>query len=167
MKKQLVVIVGLLASGVAWAAWPARGEGPRGNGRPQGSGMIHLKQELGLNDAQAMELRKLKSEEKKSAIRKRADLQIARLELHELLNASTVDEKAVSAKVKEVNDLQGSALRARVENRIALQKVLTPEQRAIIDARLAQGLEDIEKGRVLGPFTTAREAMRALRGKTR
>jgi AbrB family looped-hinge helix DNA binding protein len=46
-------------------------------------------------------------------------------------------------------------------------EVLTPEQKAHIDARLAEGLEDIKQGRVLGPFDTAKEAMRALRAKTR
>ena len=43
---------------------------------------------------------------------------------------------------------------------------LLPEQKTIIDARLAQGLEDIAKGRVAGPFRKAGEVMRALRAKT-
>ena len=34
----------------------------------------------------------------------------------------------------------------------------TPEQRRIIDARLAKADEDIEAGRVHGPFATAKEA---------
>ena len=45
--------------------------------------------------------------------------------------------------------------------------VLTTVQQAELDARLAEGLEDIKHGRVLGPFDTAQEAMRALRAKTR
>jgi len=44
---------------------------------------------------------------------------------------------------------------------------LTPAERAQLDARLAEGLEDIKHGRVLGPFDTAKEAMRALRTKPR
>ena len=47
------------------------------------------------------------------------------------------------------------------------EEVLTPAQQAVIDARLAAGLEDIKQGRVLGPFDTAKEAMQALRAKTR
>ena len=46
-------------------------------------------------------------------------------------------------------------------------EVLTPAQQAELDARLVEGLEDIKQGRVLGPFDTAKEAMRALRAKTR
>ena len=43
--------------------------------------------------------------------------------------------------------------------------ILTPK--ALVEKRLAEGLEDIRKGRVLGPFKTAREAMRALRSRGR
>ena len=43
--------------------------------------------------------------------------------------------------------------------------ILTPK--ALVEKRLAEGLEDIKKGRVLGPYKTAREAMRALRGRAR
>lgn len=50
---------------------------------------------------------------------------------------------------------------------IDADELLTPEQKAQIDARLAEGLEDIKYGRVLGSFDTAEEAMRALRAKTR
>ena len=46
-------------------------------------------------------------------------------------------------------------------------EVLTPEQKAQIDARLAEAEEDIKHGRVLGPFDTAKEAIRALRAKAR
>lgn len=51
------------------------------------------------------------------------------------------------------------------KNRIVMiPKTLVDKQ---IEERLAEGLEDIKKGRVLGPFKTAKEAMRALRGRTR
>jgi AbrB family looped-hinge helix DNA binding protein len=45
------------------------------------------------------------------------------------------------------------------------QLVLTPKQ--LVEKRLAEGLADIKKGRVLGPFKTAKGAMRALRARTR
>src|SRR5438045_3743597 len=43
----------------------------------------------------------------------------------------------------------------------------TPEQRRIIDAQLADGLEDIKKGRVYGPFDTVAELERSLRKTAR
>jgi Spy/CpxP family protein refolding chaperone len=82
-----------------------------------------------LNETQYAQLRKVRVEERKAAIRRRADLQIARLELKELLDAATPDEKVVAAKVKELNELQAAALKARVDARLALGKILTPEQR--------------------------------------
>lgn len=45
------------------------------------------------------------------------------------------------------------------------QLVLRPKQ--LVEKRLAEGLADIKKGRVLGPFKTARGAIRALRARTR
>jgi AbrB family looped-hinge helix DNA binding protein len=39
----------------------------------------------------------------------------------------------------------------------------TPEQRKIIDAELAKGLEDVRMGRVYGPFKTIAELERSMR----
>jgi AbrB family looped-hinge helix DNA binding protein len=39
--------------------------------------------------------------------------------------------------------------------------VLTPKE--LVEKRLAEGLEDIKKGRVHGPFSTAKEAIQHLR----
>jgi hypothetical protein len=43
---------------------------------------------------------------------------------------------------------------------------LTPEQRAAIDASIAEGLENFQDGRSLGPFPTAEAAIRALKRAT-
>ena len=44
------------------------------------------------------------------------------------------------------------------------QLVLTPK--TLIEKRLAEGLKDIQEGRVVGPFQSAKEAMKALRAKS-
>ena len=43
----------------------------------------------------------------------------------------------------------------------------TPEQRRIIDAQLAEGLADIEAGRVRGPFSTHGEFIASLHAEAR
>jgi bifunctional DNA-binding transcriptional regulator/antitoxin component of YhaV-PrlF toxin-antitoxin module len=43
--------------------------------------------------------------------------------------------------------------------------VLIPK--STVDQRIAESLEDFKRGRTLGPFSTAKEAMRALRVKAR
>jgi hypothetical protein len=50
------------------------------------------------------------------------------MELDELLDAASVDEKAVAAKVKALADLQAAALKARVDHRLAVRKMVTAEQ---------------------------------------
>ena len=41
----------------------------------------------------------------------------------------------------------------------------TPEQRSIVDAQLAEGLADIEAGRVHGPFATHKDFIASLRAE--
>ena len=42
--------------------------------------------------------------------------------------------------------------------------VLTPEQKAAIDASLTKGLEDMKQGRVHGPFSSVQDMLHALHG---
>jgi Spy/CpxP family protein refolding chaperone len=128
MRKPLLAVLGLVVgTGVALAALPDGEERP---GRDLGRrGGRDIKAELGLSDSQYAQLKKMRVDERRAAIRRRADMQIARLELNELLDASAPDEKVVAAKVKELNELQAAALKARVDARLALGKMLSPEQR--------------------------------------
>lgn len=126
MRKQVLVVVGLMVgAGVALAARPDHGGRPA---RGKGPSVAMMKQELGLTDAQVGQIKKLRTDHAKVAIRGRADIQVARIELRDLLDASSVDEKAVAAKVKELSDLKAAALKARVDERLAYRKVLTAEQ---------------------------------------
>lgn len=43
----------------------------------------------------------------------------------------------------------------------------TPEQRKIVDAQLAEGLEDVRMGRVFGPFKTAEAMIASMKGELR
>lgn len=123
MSKQALVMVGLLAgTGVAFASWHGR------EGRIGARNLAEIRDELGLSDSQVNQLRKLWTDQRKEHIRRRADLEIARLELRSLLDAPTEDERAVGAKVKELGELQASALKARVDARLAMRRILTPEQ---------------------------------------
>jgi Spy/CpxP family protein refolding chaperone len=123
MRFKVLTAVGALA--VAGAVVAAQ-ERPRREGRPDRAA---LQAELGLSAEQAAQLKKLRNEGRKQAIRQHADLRIARLELAELMEAPTVDERAVAAKVKVISDLQGAALKARTDERLAMRRLLSPEQR--------------------------------------
>ena len=143
--KSLVVLAVLLVSGAvalgaqsAQQAAPAPEPAPRmepRRARPMMMGQEEfvaprerLKEALGLTDAQVASIENLMSGQRKAAIRQRADQQIARMELEELMRADALDEKAIDAKIRQLTELQAAALRARVEQRVAMRKVLTPEQ---------------------------------------
>ena len=130
MRKQLLALVGLITvTGVALAAVPegTKPQGPQGKERRM-ERKAHLKEALGLTDAQLADLKKLRSEQEKKKIRMKADAKIARLELRELMLAPTVDEKAVRAKAKQVSDLHAAAANDRVEAMLALRKIVSAEQ---------------------------------------
>src|SRR5258708_8298512 len=123
MRRQLVLAMGVLAaSGAALAALPDPQPGPAG------PDMARIQQQVGLSDAQVTQLKKLWSDQRKLAIRRRADTAIARMEMEELMDGPSIDEKALNAKVKELSDLQAATLRSRVDAQLALRKVVSPEQ---------------------------------------
>lgn len=138
----LVALAGstLLTASVV-AARQDGGPGPRGQGGPRFD-VAQMQTELGLSDDQVAQLQKMRSEGRSQAIRQRADMRIARGELNDLLRAPAVDETAVRAKLKLVTDLEAAATRARVEHRLALRRVLTPEQFSKMESLVRQHFRD-------------------------
>lgn len=135
----------------------AQGPGPRP--APRGDLESQLKARIGLTEEQAEQVRKLRLEHQKAEVQRQADLQVARMELNELFRAPMVDEKAVAAKLKVVGDLEFAVLKARVDQRLALRKVVSPEQAEQIEKlaavgsrmRAGQGARAARKARPGGP----------------
>jgi len=122
--KQALLVAAVLAGGAGLvAALP-----PAGGGSDRGGRFARLKEDLGLSDQQETRLREIREGSQRDAIRRRADVQVARLDLRHLMEAPTLDRKAVDAKVKEVSDLQAAGFRARVDTMLAMREVLTPDQ---------------------------------------
>jgi periplasmic protein CpxP/Spy len=131
MKRQVLAVMSVVALGTAAiAAAQAPAGAPRQRQARAGMSFEMMKQQLGLTEAQASQLEKVRTDERRAAIQRRADVQLAKLELEQLMKADTVDEKAIAARVKQLTDLHGAALKARVDGRLALKKILTPEQQA-------------------------------------
>jgi Spy/CpxP family protein refolding chaperone len=125
MRMQLLTALGALAVGGTVLAATAQ-ERPRREGRPD---LATLQSELGLTAEQAAQMKKAWADGRKLAIRQRADLAIARIELEELMDAPVVDQKAIDAKVEAISELQAAGLKARTDQRLALRRTLSPEQR--------------------------------------
>ena len=108
------------------------GWGPR-MGRQIPLGLIArnpaLRERLGLTAEQVNKIRTQSSAFTAQTIRGRADLQVKRLELADLLAADNPDRAAIDKKLREVNDARFADERAGIEHRLAMRDVLTAEQR--------------------------------------
>jgi Spy/CpxP family protein refolding chaperone len=117
----LVLAAVLTASGLAGAQDP-----PEAPARERGiSGSF---QGLQLSNAQREQLRQITLEARKGARRRQAEIDVLHLDIQDLLAAPTLDEAALSAKVQQLGDLQLASVRAEVDSRVAMRKILTPEQ---------------------------------------
>lgn len=87
-----------------------------------------VKAELGLTDVQKADLQKAMESNRRDRLRKSTDFKIASLDLKSLLRAEKVDEKAIAAKLAEVQAAQGALLKLRVDTALAMKRILTPEQ---------------------------------------
>lgn len=103
--------------------------GGRGFG---GGGLLNspaIRQRLGITSDQATKIHQQDLDFQKSQIRNRADLDVKRIELNELLAADNPDRAAINAKLQEVSAAQMASEKAGIDNRLALRDVLTPAQR--------------------------------------
>jgi AbrB family looped-hinge helix DNA binding protein len=63
----------------------------------------------------------------------------------------------------EVQQVKGTVV-IKPKKLVDAEDVLTPEQKAVIDAGIAEGLEDIKQGRVYGPFDSVDAMLGSLHG---
>jgi Spy/CpxP family protein refolding chaperone len=149
----LAVISVLMVAGLAYAQDPGMmGEGPgvgqgmmgRGmmgpgmmGGAMMGAGMMggehhHLWKNLmslGLNEKQKEEVKEIRNKTMKETIKKRADLQIARLDLRDLLDKENVDMKAVESQLKTIESLETDIRLSHIRAFEEIKAILTPDQR--------------------------------------
>jgi Spy/CpxP family protein refolding chaperone len=85
--------------------------------------------DLGLDDKQKDALKALHSKTMKDMIKKRADKQIASLELRDLLAKDPVDMKAVEAAVKKNESLRTDMFLTHIKAFEEMKSILTPDQR--------------------------------------
>jgi len=87
-----------------------------------------LRADIGLSDEQASEIRRIHREARKAAVRRNAELRVARMELDDLMGAATLDDSQIAARVKAISELQAAALKERTDSRLAVRRLVTPEQ---------------------------------------
>jgi Spy/CpxP family protein refolding chaperone len=85
--------------------------------------------DLGLDEKQKEAIKDIRTIAKKDAIRKMADIRIARIELREILDKDPVDMGAVEAKLKQLESLKTDMQMSRIKTLEEIKAKLTPEQR--------------------------------------
>ena len=158
MKKMMIVVLaGLTFLGVASQRSYADPCGCGGMGMPGGRQMMHQGpglrhgshggghflwkklMGLGLSDQQIDALKEIKSRVTKDTIKKRADLQLAEVDLRELLHKDSVDMKAVEASLKKVESATTDLKLTHIKAREEMKAVLTPEQRKKLKEEINAG----------------------------
>ncbi len=84
---------------------------------------------LGLSKQQEEAIRQIKTSTLKETIRKRADVEIARVDLMSMLRKDHVDMSAVEVKLKQIASLQTDLRLARIKAFEGIKSELAPQQR--------------------------------------
>ena len=127
-----------------------------------------LRQQLGVSADQAAKIRQQETDFEKTEIRNRADLQVKRLELNQLMSVDKPDRAAVDAKVAELGTAQAAMEKATIDNRLNMRDALTPVQRQRLEQIVAQRRQARFAGNTaFGPGTRGGGAPPAGRGGNR
>ena len=94
---------------------------------------------LGLDEKQREAVKSIKSKEMKDMIKKRADKQIAKVELKEILGKDPVDMKAVEAKVKQIEAIGTDMRLSHIRTMEEVKALLTPEQKKKMKEMIEMG----------------------------
>ncbi len=133
------VVVLVMASG-GWAQTPP-GHPPTGMGGMRGPGGAvpgghpggmfspgFFQEELGLSGEQLEKFKKMRGEYQKEAIRRKADIQIAEIELWDLVEKKDSTADQLEKKVREVEGKKTDLRVYRFKQLATLKTILTPEQ---------------------------------------
>jgi len=111
-----------------------RGRAMLHHGRAHGMGMVGRFMRLDLTDAQRTKLRDLHEAAARKSVQRRADAELARMDLHKLMRAENPNSASVSSAIDKVARLHAEGLKARFDTYMQARAVLTPEQRKQLDS---------------------------------
>lgn len=130
MKRFFLYVMAIAIGVVLFATFASAQPQERMKMRERSAGFgMRLGDELDLTDAQEDQIHQIFLEARKKNIDTNAKQELARIELHEQMMADTPDQKKIDAKVAELSQLHGARMSSRIASVLAVQKLLTPEQR--------------------------------------
>ena len=102
------------------------GHGPRGMMMRRGVAMRFAA--LDLTDAQREKLRDIHEAAARKNVQRRADMQLARMDLRKLMRAESPSASSVNAQIDKISRLQADGMKAHFDTFMQARAVLTPEQ---------------------------------------
>ena len=102
--------------------------GPRGRGMMMRRGLAMRFAALDLTDAQRDKLRDIHEAAARKSVQRRADLQLARMDLRKLMRAESPSASAVNTQIDKISRLQADGMKAHFDTFMQARAVLTPEQ---------------------------------------
>ncbi len=100
--------------------------------------VMDLPPDLDLSAEQVQKVEKVRLKAQRKAIKLRADLKLARLDLRELLQSDHPNKTAIYKKLDQIGALRTKLEKTHIDARLEICNLLTPEQRA--------KLQEIERG---------------------
>lgn len=135
----IAIAIVLLGTGLALAQTVNQARGMKPAGKPGAQKGSPLAQ-LNLSNEQRQKLAQVKADFITKTANLRADLEVKKAELETLWRASNLDESQILAKAREAAKLQFQLSDYRLQQRIAMFQILTPDQRKqMLDHFFAQG----------------------------
>jgi Spy/CpxP family protein refolding chaperone len=128
-------------------------DGMRGGMRGMRDGMRGMRHgglmarwaDLDLSDEQRERIRDLHDAQRRKAVQRRADMQLARLDLGKLMREDRPNSASVSMAIGRIARLHEEGLKARVETHLQARALLTPEQRQkLLDGGMDHRMRDGE-----------------------
>lgn len=136
--------------GDGWDSQRGRGghagfRGMRGRHHRMGESMLAriaadpaARERLGLTPEQTTKITQETFEFRKARIRNRADVELKRVELQNLMRSETPDRAAIDKKLDELAAARVAEAKTAVHYRLAMREVLTPEQRQKLRAMMQE-----------------------------
>lgn len=108
--------------------------------------LLKHRKQLGLIPEQVSKLETMQLDLRRAQVRAEADIKVARLELHALVEDEQVDSAAIKAKVDQLKKAEGDLLFATIKSKRDAMAVLTPIQREKDHAMRDTMMEGMKKG---------------------
>jgi len=144
--KKLVVVLAISSLLAIVSVVYAQDPGMIGEGSEMGPGMMgehHILgklMSLGLDEKQKEAVKGIVRKTMKETIKQRADLDIARIDLKDLLDKDSVNMKAVESKLKQIASSETDIRLSRIKEHEEIKSKLTPDQRKKLKEMMEHGM---------------------------